>query len=139
MRRRSDRVSRDGFDDARRAFESWRSHGARGRRIPDGLWRAAVRLAREHGVSRTALTLGLDYYSLKEHVAAGANESAGGGARSGGFVEMPPLGLPPAPGCILELEHRRGARLRIQLQGPARAEILEPLVRALWRGTRCSR
>jgi len=43
---------------ARRAFEGWRSAPERGRRVPESLWKIAVDLAREQGVSKTALALG---------------------------------------------------------------------------------
>src|ERR1035441_5460031 len=48
-----------------RRFERWRkSH--RGRLpIPEALWAAAAELAREHGVFRTAKTLGLEHSKLK--------------------------------------------------------------------------
>lgn len=132
MSRGSDRVSRDGFDQTRRELERWRRGGARGRRIPEGLWKTAVGLAREHGVSKTALRLGLDYYGLKKRVTGATKKPTGGNGLGAGFVQMPAWCPVPVPECILELEHPRGVRLRIQLQGPARVELLEPLVRALW-------
>ena len=132
MSRGSDRVSRDGFAQARGELERWRRGGGRGRRIPEGLWKAAVELAREHGVSKTALRLGLDYYGLKQRVAAATKKPTGGDGRGAGFVEIPAWRPVSVPECVLELEHPRGVRLRIELQGPARAELLEPLVRALW-------
>lgn len=132
MNRGSDRVSGGGFEQTRRELERWRRGGARGRRIPEGLWKAAVELGRQHGVSKTALRLGLDYYGLKKRVESATKKATCGDGRGAGFVQMPALGLLPAPECVFELEHPRGVRLRIQLSGPARAELLEPLVRALW-------
>jgi len=136
MNRRSDRVSRDGFDQARRELERWRRGGARGRRIPEGVWKAAVELACKHGVSKTALRLRLDYYGLRQRVAAATKQATRGNGPGAGFVQMPALGFVPTPECVIELEHPRGVRLRIQLSGPARSELLEPLVRALWSGGR---
>src|SRR6516164_5742828 len=46
-------------------FERWRgAHTAR-LPIPERLWAAAVELAREHGVSRTAQALRLEYGKLR--------------------------------------------------------------------------
>jgi hypothetical protein len=42
-------------------FSAWRARRSRGSRIPQSLWTLAVRLARTHGVSRTANVLGVDY------------------------------------------------------------------------------
>ena len=57
---------------ARSRFETWRQRRQGGRRIPQSLWDLAVRLASQHGVSRTATALGLDYYSLKKQAQAAA-------------------------------------------------------------------
>ena len=136
MSLRSVPVSPLPFERARRQFERWRRHRVAGSRIPDDLWRVAVGLARDHGVSRTALALRLDYYSLKERVeAASARRDGSPGRGGGGFLEFP-FGLaPPAPGCVVELEDRGRARLRIELRGPGIPQI-EALARTLWRERR---
>jgi hypothetical protein len=46
-------------------------------RIPQPLWTLAVELVRRHGVSRTAIALGLDYYQLKRRAAATAAAPSG--------------------------------------------------------------
>ena len=45
---------------------------------PQPLWALAVRLAKTHGVSRTATALGLDYYSLKKRADARATATVVG-------------------------------------------------------------
>jgi hypothetical protein len=45
---------------ARNRFQTWRKRRKRGTCIPHPLWTLAVRLARTHGVNRTARALGLD-------------------------------------------------------------------------------
>jgi hypothetical protein len=49
-------------------FQAWRGQRKAGGRIPEALWTMAARLAKTHGVSRTAAALGLDYYRLKVSV-----------------------------------------------------------------------
>jgi hypothetical protein len=44
----------------RSQFQAWRTRRKAGERIPQSLWAAAGRLAKTHGVSRTASALGLD-------------------------------------------------------------------------------
>ncbi len=136
MSLRSGPVSPLPFEHARRQFEGWRRRRAPGSLIPDVLWRVAVRLARDHGVSKTARALGLDYYALKRHVEAASEERMESPSSDGTrFLEVP-FGLaPPAPGCVVELEDRRRARLRIELRGAALSEI-EALARTLWRERR---
>ena len=59
-------------------FEVWRRARKPGARIPDELWTLAVKLADDHGLSRTASVLKLDYYSLKKRVAAKSSYSISG-------------------------------------------------------------
>ncbi len=49
-------------------FAAWRKTRASGQRIPESLWKLAVKMAGEHGLNRTARVLNLDYYSLKKRV-----------------------------------------------------------------------
>lgn len=136
MKSGSRRPSRDLLSDARRQFERWRATRKRGTRIPERLWRAAAAAGREHGVSKTGQVLGLDYYALKKRVESASEE--------GPMVEPPseikffelPLGVASGrPECVVEYDDGQGARLRVELQGAALAE-LETVARALWRLSR---
>jgi len=70
----------------RARFEAWRRYRKLGARIPDELWSLAVTLADEQGLSRTASVLGLDYYSLRQRVAA---RKSGSTSEPSAFVEAP--------------------------------------------------
>ena len=111
----------------RSQFQAWRERRQAGERIPRPLWEMAVRLAKVHGLSRTATALGLDFYSLKKRVgpAAAALPSSGPA-----FVE---LTSPVLVGkqCRFELDNGAGATLRVQLVGYDAAD-LEALARGLW-------
>ena len=111
-------------------FERWRRTRKSKTRIPDGLWSAAVELARRYGINRTAVPLRLDGGKLKRVVLA-----AGRGSRRSAppkFVELP-AGMPSGWSVAeytLELEgHNR--KLRIQCKGASATE-LAALSRALW-------
>ncbi len=132
MKRGSPRPARDLLSDARRQFERWRRSRKRGTRIPEALWRAAAEAGQEHGVSKTAQALRLDYYALKERVElAPEKRSTAKPSSEIKFLEIP-LGAPSErPECILEFEDGQRARLRVELQGSALAE-LETVARALW-------
>jgi len=114
----------------RREFERWRHDPARTGRIPEALWRAAAEIAREHGVSKTARALGLDYYALEKRLRSSPRR-----APRGAFVELSWPALAPGPDSRLELEDGRGARLRVELRGAARTDI-ESLARVLWSAAR---
>ena len=107
-------------------FEAWRRTRKAGTRIPEKLWALAAKLAEEHGLSRTASTLKLDYHGLRKRVEATGSESVD---VSGAFVEFASPSLPPPHECVLEFEDGSGARMRVQLQG-CNAPDLVALVRS---------
>lgn len=115
--------------EARTRMRAWRSRRARGSRIPADLWTLAVNLAKVHGASRTATTLGLDYYGLKRRL---SNKSSSRTSPSAAFVELP---VPLAAGkqCQAELTNGSGAVLRLQLSGYESTD-LAALVARLWSG-----
>ena len=105
-------------------LEAWRE-GRSGGRIPQRLWALAVRLAKTHGLSRTAIALRLDYYSLKKQVEAAGSQPPSNTA----FVELPA----PMVGkqCLFELDNRAGTTRRLQLIGYDTADV-ERLARSFW-------
>jgi hypothetical protein len=80
----------------------------------------------QHGISRTATALGLDYYSLKKRVEAAGQELP---TRSPAFVELPA----PVVGkqALFELDNGAGATMRVQLLGYEAADV-EALARRFW-------
>ncbi|MCP4305420.1 MAG: hypothetical protein GY788_11195 [bacterium] len=129
MKQGSCRLSRDILSDVQSQFELWRRSRSRGTRIPEALWRTAVEAAREHGVSRVAQALGLDYYGLKKRLKPTAEVSESARPAESGFVEIPLFAS--APECVLELQDVQGARLRVELRGSMAARC-ETLAQALW-------
>lgn len=106
-------------------FEHWRKRRRVGARIPDHLWRAAVDLSHEIGVSRTTQLLRLDYYAMKKHVEAATPPSlndCGSGSRQQ-FIELPVAAARSGGMCVLEIEDAGGIRLRMELQGMAAVEL----------------
>jgi hypothetical protein len=89
------------------------------------LWAAAVTAAREHGVWSTSRQLRVDYYTLKQRLAA-AKKQASKPVR---FVEVMPKVVSAGPACVVQLEDREGCRLRVELRDVGGAEAI---ARALW-------
>jgi hypothetical protein len=108
-------------------LKAWRGRRKLGDRIPLSLWRLAVRLAKAHGVSRTATALGLDYHDLKKRVRATADEPQSSGRA---FVELP-APLVVGKQCLFEFENKAGATMRVQLMGYDAADV-EVLSRGFW-------
>ncbi len=118
-----------GIEELRRRFADWRRTRARGTRIPEPLWRAAVEAARERGVHRTSKQLGVDYYSLARRL----NEKPRSATRDVPFVEFPGKMFSAAPACVVEIHDGQGRRLRVELGDAAGAESL---ARSLWKSRR---
>ena len=116
---------------ARSRFQAWRQRGTAGRRTPSALWALAVRLAKIHGVCRTARVLGVNYHGLKKRAMPALSAAASGSpAQAPSFVELP---APAVLGkqCLFELRSAAGASLRVQLLGYDTADV-EALARAVW-------
>lgn len=132
-----------------RRFERWRSAHTGRLPIPGPLWAAAVELAREHGVFRTAKALHLEHGKLKRLLDSAGPVNAKVPAAKGRVAKDPRAGprrarsnTPPAfvefmtsqaagvSECLIELEGRRG-KMRIQWKGTT-APDLGGLSRALW-------
>lgn len=107
-------------------FAAWRDKRTAGQRIPKALWKAAVEVATQQGVSRTASLLKLDYYTLKRRV-----ENASRSGTSSTFVELPAVPLSIMSECVIEWEDVAGARMRVQLKGQHTPDLLA-LSRSFW-------
>ena len=115
---------------ARERFTAWRrSHRPRSR-IPQPLWKLAVKLAGRHGLHRTASVLRLDYYSLKMRVEQA--DGNGNGSAAAAFIEVA-SSLGASGECVIELENGAGASMRVTLQGHATPD-LAALVGSFWKG-----
>jgi hypothetical protein len=108
----------------RERFEQWRRQKRhRRQRIPAALWDAATGLARQHGVSPVARALGVDYVMLKAR--AGVVPRLRRSASTMPFVECLLPGPEVASENVIELIHRRGARMILRLHGTGRGDWLE--------------
>jgi hypothetical protein len=110
-----------GLEQTQRRIARWRgARPYRGAPMPGALWAAAIALARQHGLYTTARTLRVDYGALKKRLAA----ADVGRVPAPAFVELPaarPTGLGP---CVIDLEGRRGRRLRIEVTGVTVADLV---------------
>lgn len=110
-------------------FDDWRKIRKPRARIPDALWEVAVQAAGQYGLHRTARTLHLDYYALKERLDASGEQT------NIPFIELSPAVSGNVPECIIELEKRDGAKIRFHLKGMGTPD-LSTLSDAFWRNRR---
>lgn len=116
-------------------FRRWRSTRKRGERIPEDLWTAASAAAREHGVSRTSLALGLAYHSLKSRlgdapgtpVALPRLDPRASATVAPAFVELPYPAVGATVACTIVMDQASNeampALLRIELPSITTTEI----------------
>jgi hypothetical protein len=111
----------------RSQFQAWRACKKLDRRIPQTLWALAVRLVKTHGLSRTAMALGLDYYRLKKQAEKTVDQPQ---SINPAFVELPSPVVVGKQG-VFELDNGAGARVRVQLLGYDAADVVA-LLRNFW-------
>ncbi|MEF8697949.1 MAG: hypothetical protein V5B33_20330 [Candidatus Accumulibacter sp. UW20] len=128
--------SGESLAEVRERFKGWRETRGRGEHIPRSLWAAAVGIAREHGLHVTARELQLNYEGLKRRQQGQAGGALGTRGNETRFVELTvsPAQEPVAQRlceCTIELENPRGAKMRVELNGPGLAG-LAGLCSAFW-------
>ena len=119
------------IDQLQKRFELWRqSHKPRSR-IPESLWDSAVHAVSKYGLHRTAKALHLDYYTLKKRLEGGnvAKDP------SPSFIELRPPVREPVSECLIELENRNGAKMRIHIKGNGTPD-LNAIGTMFWRDRR---
>jgi hypothetical protein len=124
------------FARMRRRLDDWRGGHNRGVAFPPKLWSAAGRVARRHGVFRTARALGLEYNKLKRmsgliaRVPGKTKLTSKPGPMK--FLELTGA-LPVSPsGCRLSLQNVNGQRLQLEMAPGAATEMVLQLYRSGW-------
>ena len=132
MRSRETQALPARLEAVRRRFEQWRGTRESRSCIPDPLWSAAVKLCATYGIYRTAKALRLNPESLKKHAASASSNGTTDREVPATFVELSPSGLSCASECLIELEDRRGVKMRIHLPGRQSPELVTALSRVFF-------
>ncbi len=130
---RARRADQSGVPALAQRFRTGRATRQRGERIPEELWRAAMELARIHGLNPTVAALKLNYYDLQRRLQTGRAPRRGR-ARAPVFVEVPTLPLPSGGGerGTVELVQASGSRLILRFPDADPSDLL-PLVQLFLR------
>ena len=138
---------REDVEQLRRRFEEFRGTHAVRSRLPEELWAAAAKLARQDGIETTARALDVDRPSLQkwtdDRFGPGAQPKPRKPARrpqpgrtdhAPAFVELlaETTGAalhPTSTSCLAEVESPRGAKLRLELKAISSNQLAE-LIRA---------
>ncbi len=131
MNKQSSPAKRPSIEEVEQQFRQWRKTRPQRSPIPKYLWAGAVRLAQEYSICRIAKTLRLDYNTLKRRVLAEQTENSPQAESSPSFIEFELSSSLPITECRVEIEDRDGAKLKMQLKGPALTNPLD-ILSAFW-------
>ena len=97
-------------------FEDYRKNKSYNREpIPKHIWQAAADLARKHSIATVSKELGLRYSSLKERIYGPPVSKNKVKEKSPCFVELRYNQTLMQEGITVDIENKRGARMRICL------------------------
>ena len=99
-------------------FEKWRSKQKTRRRLPEPLWSAAVKLAQQYGVNRTARALRLDYSGLKKRMDTTVSDAPVLADAKPAFIQLLSSELTAVAECAIECQDPTGTTIRLHLKGP---------------------
>lgn len=97
------------LEQVREELAIWRATPGKGQKIPEPVWRKAVRAAKKHGVNPVSKALGLDYSCLKRRIGSGHGISE----LMPAFVEVKAPATRDDLACVIEMEKGGGTRMRI--------------------------
>ena len=137
---------REDVEQLRRRFEEFRGTHAVRSRLPEELWAAAAKLARQDGIETTARALDVDRPSLQKWTyrfepgvqprprKPARRPQPGRRDHAPAFIELlaETTGAalhPTSTSCLVEVESPRGAKLRLELKAISSNQLAE-LIRA---------
>lgn len=123
------------IEQVRRRLQEWRRSRKHGARIPEVLWVAAVELAKKYPPARVAHTLGLDYDGLKQRLRTAKQHGTSEQKTQPGFIELLPFASSSHCECTIEMEDRRGAKMKLEFKGVSAGDVAA-VSRALWSAER---
>ena len=100
------------FEQVRERLERWRKIKKHREPIPKDIWQDATELAKKHSIYKVSKALSLNYINLKTRVYGTSKQP---GNKKTPFIEInQPILMPE---MVLELENKKGSRLKISFKG----------------------
>ena len=113
------------IEDVRQRFEEWRESRKQRTPIPESLWEGAVTLCADHSIYKISRSLRLDYNALKRRVCYSHPESLPESVTSSAFVELDLKASLPEGECLMEMEDKDGAKVKMHIKGRLCLDPLE--------------
>ena len=113
-------------------LEHWRKIKKNHREpIPKKLWQAAADLARKHSINEVSKALRLSYADLKNHVYGPSRPKSIMEEKTSAFIELKCKQSFLASETIVEMEDKKGLKMRICFKGKPDFDLPE-LAKTLW-------
>jgi len=107
-------TSQPTLDNLREKLVKWRETKRYPREpVPKDIWKDATELARKYSIYKVSKALSLNYVNLKARVMGPSKKKPK--SKKTPFIELGQL--PSAAEIVLEMENRKGSRLKICLKG----------------------
>lgn len=121
----------------RHRLDEYRRSSKPGKALPGWVWAAAGRLARRHGMNRTARALGLEYNKLKRSgggpvVAAAGRSRPRCGSGAVKFLDVTSALAPAGAACRVRLAGPAGQQLELEMTPGVAKEVVLELCREGW-------
>ena len=113
------------FEEVRQRFEHWRESRKHRTPIPESLWEGAVGLCADHSIYKISKSLRLDYNALKRRVCYSHPERLAESVTSSAFVELDLKASLPEAECLVEMEDKDGAKMKMHIKGRLCLDPLE--------------
>ena len=113
------------YEELRSQLELWRNTRQNRARVPEEIWTSATRLAEKYGINRIARGLRLNHSALKRRLHGPEDQKTSKKESGPVFVEVGACPAGSSSECVLELENRSGAKMRIELKGGRVLDLLE--------------
>ncbi len=107
------------FEQVHERLERWRKIKKHREPIPKDIWQDATELARKHSINTVSKTLRLSYTDLKDRVCGPSKPKPKNKQRPSDFIEIGYNQPSLPPETTIELENKKGSRLKISFKGKA--------------------
>ncbi len=107
-------ISQPTLEELREKLVKWRKIKRYHREpVPKDIWKDATELAKKYSIYKVSKALSLNYVNLKTRVMGPSKKKPENKKTS--FIELGQL--PPAAEIVLEMENKKGSRLKVCLKG----------------------
>jgi NTP pyrophosphatase (non-canonical NTP hydrolase) len=116
-------------EEVQELFEEWRRNKKRRERIPEALWKVAISLSKQFSAQQISKLLHLNHTAVRDHIRA-EKQGEEIQEKEAAFIEFGVIRPTIAEDCIIEIEKRSGAKMRMSFK--CSSSDMAGLAKTLW-------